>query len=93
MSEDGEELVISGDRGAAGGVAALAAALIEAERLIEQRRPSRVLLADDSDLALGAALATTKLELPLLATAAARDRSTGNGRLIAQLTADLESAR
>lgn len=93
MSDGGEELVVSGGRDAEGGVAALAAALIEGEHLIDQRRPLRVVLADDSDLALGAALATAKLELPLLATEAARDRTTANGRLIAQLTPGLDSAR
>lgn len=92
MSDDPDELVISGDPQAEPSVGALAAALVEAERSLLERRPARVLLADDSDLALAAALAATKLELPVRATEAARS-SSANGRLIAQLAPDLDSAR
>jgi UDP-N-acetylglucosamine 2-epimerase len=93
MNDDSAELVISGDPQAQASVGALAAALVEAERTIIERGPERVLVADDSDLALAAALAATKLELPLAATEAARNPSTSNGRLIAQLALDLDSAR
>ncbi len=89
MAEN-EELIVSGDPGAERSVGALAAALIAAERSIEQRRPARVVLADASDAALAAAIAAVKFELPVVAAAGARDRSTSNGRLIAQLATDLD---
>jgi hypothetical protein len=44
-----------------------------------------VLLADDSDAALAAALVASKLLIPLAATARASDPATTNGRLIARL--------
>lgn len=74
-------------------VAGLADALIEAERAIVERRPARVVLGDSSDLALAAAIAATKLNVPVAATAAAREPSTSNGLLISQLAADLDSTR
>ena len=85
MTEEPRELAFAAASQAQPSVAALAAALIEAERAILERRPGLVVLDDDSDLALGAALAATKLELPLVANEAARNSSTSNGRLIAQL--------
>ncbi len=90
MADKDEELIVSGDPGAESSISTLAAALIAAERSIEQQRPSRVVLADDSDAALAAAIAAVKFELPLLTWAGARDRSTSNGRLIEQLATDLD---
>jgi hypothetical protein len=55
----------------------------EAEAL--ERTPEAIVLADDSDAALAAALVATKLLIPLAATDGARRSSTVNGRLIAQL--------
>ncbi len=49
------------------------------------RKPERVVLADDSDAALAAALVATKLLIPVEAVEAAMSPSTANGRLIAQL--------
>jgi hypothetical protein len=55
----------------------------EAEAL--DRAPASIVLADDSDAALAAALVATKLLIPLTATDDARRATTVNGRLIAQL--------
>ncbi len=90
MAEKDEELVVSGDPGAERSVGALAAALIAAEHSIEQRRPARVVLADDSDAALAAAIAAVKFELPVVGGAGTGDRSTSNGRLISQLATGLD---
>jgi hypothetical protein len=63
--------------------------LTDALRALERRmladRPQRVVLADDSDTALAAALVATKLEIAVAAQPAARERPSTNGRLIAQL--------
>lgn len=88
MSDDPKVLTVSGDAGAERTVKALADAVIAAERTIADARPERVVLADDSDLALAAALAATKLGLPVAATAPARQAPTTNGRLIARLASD-----
>ena len=47
--------------------------------------PERVLLADDSDAALAAALVASKLMIALDAEPAASEAASPNGRLIAQL--------
>jgi hypothetical protein len=67
--------------------AALAAALAGFETEVTGQEPELVLLADDSDAALAAALVATKLLIPVAAVAAASRPSTANGRLIAQLAA------
>ena len=63
----------------------LAAALLEAEREIDRLRPERVVLADDSDFALAAALVAAKLLVPVEAARPAIEAPSANGRLIAQL--------
>jgi UDP-N-acetylglucosamine 2-epimerase len=67
--------------------AALAARLVGFEAEMTGQEPELVLLADDSDAALAAALVATKLLIPVAAAAAASRPSTANGRLIAQLAA------
>jgi hypothetical protein len=64
---------------------ALARALRDAEADFERDRPETVVLLDDSDRALAAAIVATKLLIPVQATAAASEGPTTNARLIAQL--------
>jgi hypothetical protein len=66
-------------------VAALARALEVLETLLASQEFDRVLLADDSEEALAAALVATKLLIEVLAADGARNPATANGRLIAQL--------
>jgi hypothetical protein len=69
---------------AAGEIAALAAELVRLEGLIAERPPVAVLLADASDRSLAAALAATKLLIPVAAVAV--DGADGlNARLLVQL--------
>jgi hypothetical protein len=69
--------------------AALAAALVAFEADAEAERPDSVLICDDSEPSLAAALVASKLLIPTSALAAARDPATANGRLLVQLTEDL----
>ncbi len=83
-------LIVSGEQTPAGAdpegsSAPLARALVEFEAQVTAQRPDLVLLADDSDSALAAALVATKLLIPVAAAEPARDPSSPNGRLIAQL--------
>jgi hypothetical protein len=78
---------------ASGATQALAAALVELEGALEADRPDAVLLADDSDAALAAALVATKLLVPVEATAEAVGTGTLNARLIAQLAPTYTQAR
>ena len=87
-SDDSKVLTVAGEPGAVRTASTLAEAVIAAERTLSDSRPERVILADDSDLALAAALAAIKHGLPVAATSAAREAATTNGRLIAQLTLD-----
>jgi UDP-N-acetylglucosamine 2-epimerase len=70
-------------------VGQIAAALVELERLLNADRPDAVLLTSHANLALAAALAATKLQIPvagLQGEAAGEDRLSGvNGHLIGQL--------
>ncbi len=68
-------------------IAGLARLLVEYERTLSADRPERIVLADDSDDALAAALAATKLLIAVEATPQAGGAATTNGRLIAQLAA------
>jgi hypothetical protein len=68
-------------------ISGFAALLVGFERSLSADRPTRVLLADDSDQALAAALVASKLLIPLQATADASRAASTNGRLIAQLVA------
>jgi UDP-N-acetylglucosamine 2-epimerase len=65
--------------------APLASALLACEAELEAERPERVVLLDDSDVALAAALVATKLLIPVAAASGARSPASANGRLIAQL--------
>ncbi len=82
--------VVQAERGSS---AALAAAIVSFEAEVATRRPASVVLADDSDVALAAALVATKLGVPVAAVEAARDPSRANGRLIAQLADAYTQAR
>ena len=64
---------------------AFAALLLEFERTLSADPPDRVVLADDSDESLAAALVAAKLLIELEATASASATTSMNGRLIAQL--------
>jgi hypothetical protein len=68
-------------------VAALAEALVAFEAAAAARTVDAIVLADDSDAALAAALVGTKLPVDVLAVASAREARSANGRLIAQLAA------
>ncbi len=63
----------------------LARALTEFEAEAMSQQPDLVVLADDSDAALAAALVATKLLIQVTAADGARVPSSVNGRLIAQL--------
>jgi hypothetical protein len=65
--------------------AGLAELLVEFEASLGSKRPERVVLADDSDAALAAALVAAKLLIPIEAMPAAIDAASDNGRVIAQL--------
>ncbi len=65
--------------------AALAEALAGFEAEVAGQEPALVVLADDSEQALAAALVATKLLIPVAALPGARQPSSANGRLIAQL--------
>jgi hypothetical protein len=66
---------------------ALAEALLALERELERDPPGAVLLADDSDAALAAALVATKLLVPVQAVEGAAAGAGVNARLISQLAA------
>jgi hypothetical protein len=64
--------------------ARLTGALVALEGAFEADRPETVVVTDDSEIALAAALVATKLLIPLEATAEAATDSP-NGRVLAQL--------
>jgi hypothetical protein len=68
-----------------GSSAPLARALAAFEADVAGQEVRSIVLADDSDAALAAALVATKLLIPVVAVASAREPSSTNGRLIAQL--------
>ena len=65
--------------------AELADLLLAYEASLSEERPERVVLADDSDASLAAALVAAKLLIPLEAMPAASEAASDNGRVIAQL--------
>jgi hypothetical protein len=73
--------------GRADSVASLAGALATFEAEAAGQQIDAIVLADDSDAALAAALVGTKLPVEVLAVASAREAPSANGRLIAQLAA------
>jgi UDP-N-acetylglucosamine 2-epimerase len=74
------------DRNFEGAQAGIAAALIALESQFEASRPDAVVVADDSDAALAAAVVAAKLLIALEATPEARADSP-TGRVLAQLAA------
>jgi UDP-N-acetylglucosamine 2-epimerase len=64
--------------------ARLSGALVALEEALEAERPEAVVVADDSEVALAAALVATKLLIPLEAGAGAATDSP-NGRVLALL--------
>jgi hypothetical protein len=79
-----ERVVSGGDRPSVS-TERLAELLVAYEGSLVGERPECIVLADDSDEALAAALVATKLLIPLVARPAASEAATTNGRLIAQL--------
>jgi UDP-N-acetylglucosamine 2-epimerase len=69
----------------AAATARLARALVALESAFEAERPEAVVVADDSEVALAAALVASKLLIPVEATPEAATNSP-NGRVLAQLT-------
>jgi hypothetical protein len=67
------------------GPASLSEALIALEERLGSAGEAAVVLGDDSELSLAAALVAVKLPLLVAATASAADPGTTNGRLLAQL--------
>jgi UDP-N-acetylglucosamine 2-epimerase len=84
-----ELTTIGGDgpsaRADAASIAELAGALTELEARFAAERPEGVLLVDDSDTALAAALVAAKLLIPIKASRDATSPASDNARLIAQL--------
>jgi hypothetical protein len=80
-----EVIVEAGPRDPEPSVGRLARLLVEFERTLSADPPDRVVLADDSDEALAAALVAAKLPIAIEARATARAPGSPNGRLIAQL--------
>ena len=74
-------------------IATLARALVELEARLEHERPESVVLEDDSDMALAAALVASKLLIPIEASATAISGGSANGRLIAQLATPYTAPR
>ena len=68
-------------------IARLARTLTDLEAEATGQQAEAILLADDSDTALAAALVGAKLPVEVLAVDAAREPASANGRLIAQLAA------
>lgn len=83
-----ETLVWSGSGAEEASVSGLAGQLVAIEEGLAEERPGAVVLADASDAALAATITATKLELPVVAAPGARSEGS-NGRVIAQLTAEL----
>jgi hypothetical protein len=77
--------VIEGSDRATASNAELAELLLEFEASLGAERPERVVVADDSDASLAAALVAAKLLIPLEAMPAATEVASDNGRVIAQL--------
>ena len=63
----------------------LVAALVALEAEFEASRPERVVVTDDSETSLAAALVATKLLIPFEATGDAIGSTSPNGRVLAQL--------
>jgi hypothetical protein len=73
------------DAGDPGSSAPLARALVSFDAQVQATKPEAVVLADDSDAALAAALVATKLLITVEAVPGASEAASANGRLIAQL--------
>lgn len=65
--------------------ARLVAALVALEAEFEASRPESVVVTDDSETSLAAALVATKMLIPFEATADATGSASPNGRVLAQL--------
>ena len=83
----------AGEDAPGGSSQALAEALVGVEEAVEADPPTELVLADDSDAALAAALVATKLPIPVGAVAAATAGESPNARLIAQLAPTYNPAR
>ena len=83
----------AGERSEEGSSQPLADALVGIEQAVEADAPVEIVLADDSDAALAAALVATKVLLAVRAVAAATAGDSVNARLIAQLVPTYNPAR
>lgn len=83
----------AGEGDAEGSSTGLARALVAFETEIERDPPAVVILADDSDASLAAALVALKRLIAVEADEAATATRTVNARLIAQLTETYTSPR
>ena len=87
MNRIGRELIIESEGAAELSISEFAGLLRSLEESLTRDAPERVVLADDSDAALAAALVASKLLIPLEATDDASQPASANARLIAQLAA------
>jgi hypothetical protein len=79
------EFVIESEGAAPLSIAELAGLLRSFEDELTRDQPERVVLADDSDRALAAALVAAKLLIPIEAKAGASGAASANARVISQL--------
>jgi hypothetical protein len=76
-----------------GSSTALAGLLVELERELERDRPATVVLADDSDAALAAALVATKLLIDVELADGVAGADSINARLVTQLATSYAEPR
>jgi hypothetical protein len=81
----GRKLIIESDGSAEVSIEEFAGLLRSFEESLTRDAPERVVVADDSDRALAAALVAAKLLIPLEARPDARRSASANGLVIAQL--------
>jgi hypothetical protein len=87
VNQTGRELIVRSEDEPRATISEFADLLRSFERSLGSEPPERIVLADDSDTALAAALVATKLLIPLDYRFAANSPASVNGRLIAQLAA------
>jgi UDP-N-acetylglucosamine 2-epimerase len=87
MSENERGRIVAAQGPAQVSTQELADLLRSFEKSFSRQPPERVVVADDSDTALAAALVAAKLLIPLEARVSASQAATANGLVIAQLAA------
>jgi hypothetical protein len=81
----GREFVVESEGAPRLAIAELAGLLRSFEEELSRDQPERVVLADDSDRALAAALVAAKLLIPIESRADASGTASANARVISQL--------